>query len=109
MITALNEQLAELSANVGMTLAASHADRAQENWSDEALDLFRLYAVQHPEGFLTEDVRAWADKLGFAPPPDGRAWGYIARRANREGLVKSSGYQKARSSNNSPKVLWRRA
>lgn len=109
MISLPSKEMAEVNANVGMTLAASHADRESDSWSDEALGLFRLYAVQHPEGFLTEDVRAWANKLGFAPPPDGRAWGYVARRASREGVVRSSGYQKARSSNNSPKVLWRRA
>lgn len=111
MIAVFNDQLAELGANVGMTLAASRADRVQENWSGEALDLFRLYAVQHPDGFLTEEVRAWAEKLGFAPPPDNRAWGHVAKRACAAGHVKSFGFRKQSSAtcHGSPKTVWGRA
>jgi hypothetical protein len=98
--------LGEALACSGMTLAASHADREVENWTEQAAQLFSLYAAMHPEGFLTEDVRLWASKLGFPPPPDGRAWGYIARKAAVAGRIKSMGYAKAKSSNNSPKVLW---
>ena len=100
------QDVAEVLANAGMTLAASHADRKVENWTEDAEELFRLYAALHPEGFLTEDVRKWASKVGFPPAPDGRAWGYIARKASRAGAVRSMGYAKAKSSNNSPKVLW---
>jgi len=100
------KELADVLADSGMTLAASHADRTVENWTEEAEELFTLYASMHPNGFLTEDVRMWAKKLGFPPPPDGRAWGYIARKASVSGRIKSIGYAKAKSSNNSPKVLW---
>jgi hypothetical protein len=98
--------LAEVLACSGMTLAASHANREVDNWTGHAEQLFSLYAAMHPEGFLTEDVREWAAKLGFPPPPDGRAWGYIARRAAVSGRIRSIGYAKAKSSNNSAKVLW---
>jgi len=105
----LSREMAEEAAETGMLLAAAHADREIGNWSEEALNFFRLYSTIKPDGFLTEDARAWAEKIGLPPPPDGRAWGYIARRASREGFVRSAGYEKARSSNNSPKVLWRAA
>lgn len=108
MIPVLNERLAELGANVGMTLAASHADRVSGNWSDDALDLFKLYAVQKPDGFLTEEVRAWAEKLGFAPPPDNRAWGHVAKRAAMDGHVRAAGFRKQTSAtcHGSPKTFW---
>lgn len=110
MIPVLNEKIAEIGANAGMSLAASHADRKQEKWSDDALSLFRLYAIQKPEGFLTEEVRAWAEKLGFAPPPDNRAWGHVAKRAAMAGYVRSAGFRKQASAtcHGSPKTLWMR-
>lgn len=110
MTVVLNEQLGLLGAEVGMTLAASRADREQENWTECALDLFRLYAIQKPEGFLTEEVRAWAERLGFEPPPDNRAWGHIARRAVNAGYVEPAGFKKQASAtcHGSPKTLWKR-
>lgn len=111
MTTVLNQELANASADASMVLAASHADRVEENWSNDALELFNLYALQHPEGFLTEEVRAWAEKLGFAPPPDNRAWGHVAKRASQAGRVVAAGFRKQRSTtcHGSPKTLWRRA
>lgn len=108
MMAVLNDKLAEIGAQVGMTLAASHADRENESWSDDALGLFRLYAIQKPDGFLTEEVRAWAEKLGFAPPPDNRAWGHVAKRAAMAGYVRSAGFRKQSSAtcHGSPKTLW---
>lgn len=106
MIPLLSDELAELAGSTGALLAASHADRKSQGWSEDALSFFELYANQKPDGFLTEDVRVWAEKMGFPPPPDERAWGHIAKKAAKKGMVVPIGYAKARSSNNSPKVLW---
>lgn len=108
MTTVLDHQIAEAGAQTGMAAAATHADRTQEGWSDDALGLFRLYAIQKPEGFLTEEVRAWAEKLGFTPPPDNRAWGHVAKRAAMAGYVRSAGFRKQASAtcHGSPKTLW---
>lgn len=106
MIPLLSDELAELAGNTGALLAASHADREIADWSKNALAFFDLYAHQKPDGFLTEEVRAWAEKMGFPPPPDDRAWGHIAKKAAKQGIVVPIGYAKAKSSNNSPKVLW---
>lgn len=106
MIPLLSSELADEAGITGALLAASHADREIHNWSDDALSFFELYAQQKPDGFLTEDVRTWAEKMGFPPPPDERAWGHIAKKAAKAGVVVPIGYAKARSSNNSPKVLW---
>lgn len=105
----LNADLAELGADVGMTLAASHADRVREEWSSQAEELFILYAIQHPDGFMTEDVRNWAAKLGYDEPPDNRAWGYVAKKVAKAGHTYAAGFGKQRSStcHGSPKTIWK--
>lgn len=105
----LNEDIAKAAGEVGAAVAASHANRLHDKWSEDAMGLFRLYAIQHPEGFLTEEVRRWADKLGFAAPPDNRAWGSVARRAATLGYVKSTGVRRQASTtcHGSMKTVWR--
>jgi len=107
----LNADLAELGADTGMLLAASHADRESNDWSTSAQELFEMYAMQHPDGFMTEEVRVWAEKLGFHPPPDNRAWGFIAKKMAREGVVVAAGFAKQRSAtcHGSPKTVWKKA
>lgn len=107
----LNRDLAEAGASTGMALAASHADRVEENWTEKSVELFKLYSRMHRDGFMTEDVRAWAEKLGMPSPPDNRAWGLVARRLSKQGVIKAVGYGKQRSStcHGSPKTIWRMA
>jgi len=108
-MSTLNAELAELGADTGMALAASHAEREADGWSHQAGELFVLYAIQHPDGFMTEEVRLWAEKLGFDLPPDNRAWGYVAKKAAKEGHVYAAGFAKQRSStcHGSPKTIWK--
>jgi hypothetical protein len=109
MNTYLNADLAEMGADAGMLIAASHADRELNNWSFSAKQLFEMYATLHPDGFMTEEVRVWAEKLGFETPPDNRAWGYIAKAMAKHGVVVASGFAKQRSStcHGSPKTVWK--
>lgn len=106
----INATLAQKGADKGAMLAAAKADRVIESWSESARQLFEMYANMHPEGFMTEDVRQWAEKLGFDAPPDNRAWGYVAKSANRDGVVRANGFEKQRSANchGSPKTVWRK-
>jgi hypothetical protein len=108
MTTTLNADLAGVGADTSMTLAASHAERVSEGWIAEAESLFRMYAQMHPQGFLTEEVRVWAGKLGFSEPPDNRAWGYVARRVAASKYVRAAGFEKQKSANchGSPKTVW---
>jgi hypothetical protein len=108
-VPVLNERLAELGAEASMTVAASHADRESLDWTNFAEELFILYAIQHPDGFMTEEVRVWAGKLGFDAPPDNRAWGYVARKCARNGHIEATGYAKQKSAtcHGSPKTIWK--
>lgn len=86
--------------------AADAADRRDPRWTDQAFQAFKDFILLFPNRqFTTEDVRLAASHR-VPPAPDGRAWGAIALRAKREGIIKMVGYRGVESSNGSPKVLW---
>ena len=104
--------------DTGMERAVARADRAVEFWSEDAYAfVFEIcsmlkspkakeHGLSSATTFLTEDVRAYAEKRGLTPPPDQRAWGAVMQRAAKHGLIRRIGYMPARSSNLSPKALW---
>jgi hypothetical protein len=97
---------AEQAAVDGMTRAVDHANRKSPDWEAYAFLFLMRYARLRNEPFLIEDAREWAYSQGLDLPPDGRAWGAVTRfAATRHHLVRC-GTGNARSSNNSPKVLW---
>lgn len=102
---------AQEAGKQGALVAAKHADAEIADWATDAAILFVDYArdVMKGQPFLTEDAREWAEKGGFPPPPDRRAWGFISMSMHRAGHVTQCGYAPARTSNGSPKVLWRAA
>lgn len=105
----LNFEIAELGAQTGMMRSTNRADRVTDDWSDNAELLFKYYAMMHRDGFMTEDVRVWAKKLGFAEPPDNRAWGSVARKLAKAKAICAVGYGKQRSvtCHGSPKTIWK--
>lgn len=100
----LSTAIAEAKRDDGMARAIEHAESDQPGWAGIALDFLRGYARMHVD-FLAEDVVAAAAML-VPDPPDGRAWGYVFRRAAREGVIQKAGYAPAKTSNLSPKVMW---
>ncbi len=88
--------------------AAARADREIDEWTKKAVALFAEYAKQAPSPFLTEEARQYAESHGLSSPPDGRAWGHVAKNCQRAGVITSAGFGAAKSSNGSPKVLWKR-
>lgn len=95
-------------AGEGMDRAVDHADRVTPGWSDRAYQLLEQYAVSHWQ-FMTEDVRNWAHKLGLPEAPSGRAWGAVALRGCREGIISREGYRKTVNplAHGTPATLWR--
>jgi hypothetical protein len=90
--------------------AADHANRVSPQWIETAVCFVRLFSLEHrAQTFLAEDVRAAAESWGLSAAPDGRSWGHVMKRAEREGFVVPCGYRAAVSSRGSPKVLWRAA
>ena len=88
--------------------AAARADREIDDWTQKAVALFAEYAKKAPSSFLTEEARQYAESHGLSSPPDGRAWGHVAKKCQRAGVVTSAGFGAAKSSNGSPKVLWKK-
>lgn len=90
----------------GINRAAEHAERVEPDWKDIAYDAFCRIARQHQE-FTTEQARHLSRVV--PDPPDKRAWGQVARRAVRAGIIEKAGYAVA----DDPKVhrnvvtLWR--
>lgn len=98
--------------SVGHAAAKASADRANKEiplWTVKAEAHFRHFAEMVKRPFLTEEARKHAEELGLPSPPDGRAWGHVAKAAQRNGIVVSAGFAAAQSSNGSPKVLWKAA
>lgn len=78
----------------GIARAGAHADRASRGWIADALERFKVYSYTH-QYFTTEAVRE--SFPAFTRPPDARAWGAVAARAVRAGLVVRDGYETAKS------------
>lgn len=85
----------------GIARAAASSGAA---WQDKALASVAEYARTH-DLFLTESIRFALPQL--EAPSDLRAWGQVMRRAAKEGLIERVGFARAKSSNLSPKPLWR--
>jgi hypothetical protein len=108
LIDLMAQPTAQQLADAGMSAAVDHADRVSPRWSDRAFDILAQYALIHLE-FMTEDVRNWAERLGFPPAPSARAWGAVALRAARERLIERHGYRKTCNplAHGTPATLWR--
>ena len=99
---------ARIARDVGMQQAQDHPDRVIDDWSERAYGFLVDYAAANPGmAFMGEDIRAAADGAGFPAPPDSRALGPVVSRAFRARIIKRIGYGPARSSNLSPKCIWR--
>lgn len=95
--------------DLGIERAVDHAERVSEGWQARARGYLLEYLSRNPGDFLGEQMREFAEGKGMDAPPDGRAWGAVLQSAARAGLIRKVGYAPARSSNLSPKVLWRAA
>lgn len=103
-MTQLAIDFAKARRDDGIQRAGDHAGDA---WKKAARGYLLEYLSHRRRGddFLAEMVRDFA--VGLALPPDGRAWGAVFQSAARERLIEKVGYAPAKSSNLSPKVLWR--
>ena len=88
---------------LGLSRAKQAADRAGDEWKAAAYQAFAQHARQH-KVFTTEEVRKAFPDLPKAP--DQRAWGHIAKAAERADLIEAAGYKRAESSNGRVSILW---
>jgi len=76
----------------GMHRAITHANQVVENWSERVFDAFKEYLIlTQKQPFQIEDFRAWiGDRI--PPPPHNRAFGSIATKAIKAGLIERIGF-----------------
>lgn len=96
---------ARLRADDGIRRARRHADQVRHDWTRQAIDTLRAWAVGRGE-FLAEHFIA--ARL-IEDPPDPHAWGGVFRDAARSGLIVRAGFARAETSNGSFKPTWRLA
>jgi hypothetical protein len=78
------------------------------DWKTKALSAVLEFANEHVgESFVGEDIRAFAEANGVPIASDGRYWGHLLKEAERKGAIEKVGFAPTRSSNGSPKVLWK--
>ena len=87
----------------GLKRAKDAADPAGDEWKAAAYQAFVQYSREH-KTFTTEEVRKANPDLPAAP--DQRAWGHIAKSAERGEIVEAVGFKRAQSSNGRVSVLW---
>lgn len=98
--------LAERARDEGMARSVARADRVEPTWSSDALRFLTAFARIH-DAFIGEEVVEAARDV-ISAPPDSRAWGSVFQTASRRGIIHKTGqFRPARSSNLSPKPVWR--
>lgn len=106
---------AEARRDDGIDRAVAHAEANHKLWLERGVGMLRYFVEGlHGKGFLAEDFVAWLQKQTpttlktvFPKPPDPRAYGGIIQAAVKAGIIVKVGYAPAKSSNCSPKCLWR--
>jgi hypothetical protein len=89
---------AEQMRDMGIKRASDHADSQIEDWSNTAYEFFIQFARAN-KTFTTEDARIAAESNGLLTPPDKRAWGAVAVKAIKTGLIIRNGYSTKKSRN----------
>lgn len=72
----------------GMNIATEHAESVHPGWKEITYNLFNIFLNEH-DGFLVEDFRAWlyVNHPHYIFPPNNRAFGFVVRRAVKDGLI----------------------
>lgn len=105
----MDAQTAQHKRDTGIALSVDKANRDVSGWSRRAYIALLCYLVKHKEPFLVESMREWLEKNNLIDEPEnGRAWGNVVRHAVKQGVICHAGYGLAKSSNLSPKVMWKR-
>ena len=95
---------------LGHVAAVIAADGQGYDWCKMAYDALVQYARQATAPFILKDVRDWATGRGLVPPvAEKRAWGAIALRAKRDGVIVCIGENEARHVHGSTVALWQAA
>lgn len=97
---------ARAARDAGMQRAIDHAADVCMDWPARAYAFLTRFARTH-ESFISEECTEEAERLGFGPPTDPRAWGAIFQKASRSGVIARDGFGISQRRHLSPTPLWR--
>lgn len=95
----LNIFEARSERDAGIEQAESHANQVDPGWSDRAFQMLKDWLRGWAPGFrfTIEEFRQVAQIRGLPEPPSNRAFGGLAVRAKKQGLIKSNGTVKVKN------------
>ena len=101
-----SEMKAETLRNLGISKALESAEKKSPGWNDTAFLALKDFVRRRRTPFLIEEVREWAREV--PNPPSKRAWGAVAVRAARAGIIEKAGFMLTTSpkSHRTPATLW---
>lgn len=102
---AIDFAAARAARDEGIQRSANKAARAAETWPEDAYNFLCRYARTH-ERFISEELTACADRMGYGAPTSSKAWGAIFQRASREGIIRRDGYGVSLRRHCSPSPMW---
>lgn len=82
------------------------AESSGPQWQQTAFACLEAFIASNDAPFMIEDVRLANPDL--PAPHDNRAWGAVARRAIKHGLIQRVGFAPAKTSHCSAKPLWQK-
>lgn len=92
----------------GIERGLSHADRVKAQWRVWAYDYLAGLVKLQTAPFLAEDLIEKAESEGvWCPAVDRRWYGGVIRALAKDGVIEKIGYANARTSNCSPRCLWK--
>jgi len=71
----------------GIERAAAGAEAHYAGWCEAAGMWLAMYTNRHHGEFMSDDVASFAYAHGLPYPRDGRAWGAVMLKAQKDGLI----------------------
>lgn len=87
----------------GIKKAVDHADQVHGEWQSKAWVMFEIYleaVIGALDEFMIEDFRKWSREqvpIPLPDPPSNRAFGSIAVRAQKAGLIHAIGFRSVKN------------
>lgn len=84
---------------------------AGESWNDRAVEISLAYfKTVGYNGCLFEEIRTYAEGIGFPSPPSPNAWGAVCLTLSKRGMIVKTGeylQSKATKSHSRAQPVWR--
>jgi hypothetical protein len=113
----MNEQMtfdeyqATINRDNGIAVTMANAESKIPGWTDAAFEQLCEFVDGNPFEFMTEDVRAFAERNGLESPPNLKAWSGVMLRAAKMKIIKKVGIgqRKQPQAHRAFTTIWKRA